>query len=317
MSEVREEVVELDSGATLAVRVTDADLVHEGGAARAGAVLVHGLASNARMWDACAQALAAGGVTSVAPDLRGHGRTAALARGGRPTAPHGAGPPDDPAAAGTPAAAADVAALVAHYQLDGTLPPPVVLAGQSWGGNVVLTAAAGHAGPASTPSPWSTAAGCASRATSRSSGCGPGWPRPAGTARPWEQAEERIGSMVAGWGPHALPAIMANLTTDASGHVRNVLDLAAHEQILRSMHEADPRALYPAVTRPRAARPGGRRAGVGAARRGARGPARPAPAPLRRRPPRPAPAAPASASPPTCSPCSTSSRSPRCPRRTQ
>ena len=61
MSEPRDEVVELDTGATLSVRVTPADLVAEGGAARAGAVLVHGLASNARMWDACARALAAEG----------------------------------------------------------------------------------------------------------------------------------------------------------------------------------------------------------------------------------------------------------------
>lgn len=235
MSGVRDEVVELD-GTSLAVRVTPAVEVGEGGAARAGAVLVHGLASNARMWDACAQALAAAGVTSVAPDLRGHGRSASLG-------------PTDPAAAGTPVAAADVAALVAHYQLDGTLPPPVVLAGQSWGGNVVLTAVAEHPGLvdalALVDGGWLRFATEEPFETLWQRMAPPGWD---GTT--WEQALERIGPMVSGWGPHALPAIMANLTTDDTGRVRNVLDLAAHEQILRSMYDADPRSLYPAVSVP-------------------------------------------------------------------
>jgi pimeloyl-ACP methyl ester carboxylesterase len=245
MSEVREEVVDLGEGVELAVRVTPADVIAEGGHARAGAVLVHGLASNAQMWDACARALAAGGVTSVAPDLRGHGRTARLAAPGAPAV--------SPAQAGTPAAAADVAALVAHYQLDGTLPPPVVLAGQSWGGNVVLSAAAEHAGQvdalALVDGGWlrfDTAEPFESL-----------WRRmapPRWDGLTWAEARERIGASVAGWGPHALPAIMANLTSDPEGdpggRVRNVLDLAAHEQILRSLYDADPRELYPSVTVP-------------------------------------------------------------------
>jgi len=228
--------VEVGGGAALAVRVHPADLVDQGGAARAGAVLVHGLASNARMWDACAQVLAGAGVTSVAPDLRGHGRSASL--------PDGAGSAGG--SYGTPAAAADVAAVVAHFQLDGALPPPVVLAGQSWGGNVVLTVAAEHPGQvdalALVDGGWLRFEADEPFETLWARLRPPGW---GGLTR--EQAEQRVGAAVSGWGPHAVPAVMANLTSDESGAVRNVLDLATHEQILRSMHAADPRALYGSV----------------------------------------------------------------------
>ncbi|MFC3689368.1 alpha/beta fold hydrolase [Aquipuribacter hungaricus] len=246
MSEPYEEVVDV-GGTSLAVRVHPADVVAEGGHARAGAVLVHGLASNARMWDACAVALAAAGVTSVAPDLRGHGRSTGLTEtrdGATGLAADQGSAPDRPY--GTSPAAADVEAVVAHFQLDGTVPPPVVLAGQSWGGNVVLTVAAEHAGQVD-------ALALVDGGWLRFDGDEPFeqlWQR----LRPpvWgdvtrEQVEERIGSAVAAWGPHALPAVMANLTTDEHGHVRNVLDVAVHEQILRSVHAADPRSLYPHV----------------------------------------------------------------------
>jgi pimeloyl-ACP methyl ester carboxylesterase len=125
--------------------------------------------------------------------------------------------------------------------------------GQSWGGNVVLSAAAEHAGQVDalalvdggwlrfdTDEPFESL-----------------WRRmapPRWGDLTWEEARERIGASVAGWGPHALPAIMANLTSDPdgdpAGRVRNVLDLAAHEQILRSLYDADPRELYPSVSVP-------------------------------------------------------------------
>ena len=79
-------------------------------------VLVHGLASNARMWDGVACELTDRGHPAVTVDLRGHGRSAK---------------PDGPYDMAT--VAADVAALIRALDLD----RPVV-AGQSWGGNVVL-----------------------------------------------------------------------------------------------------------------------------------------------------------------------------------
>lgn len=83
-------------------------------------VLVHGLSSNARLWDGVAPHLAAAGHTVVALDLRGHGRSAK---------------PDSGYDVGT--VATDLRAAVDALGLDRP-----VLVGQSWGGNVVVECAA-------------------------------------------------------------------------------------------------------------------------------------------------------------------------------
>jgi non-heme chloroperoxidase len=87
-----------------------------GDRAAAPFVLVHGLASNARLWDGVAEQLHAAGHTVVAIDQRGHGRSDA---------------PDLGYDLDT--AVADLLALIDALELDRP-----VLAGQSWGGNVVL-----------------------------------------------------------------------------------------------------------------------------------------------------------------------------------
>jgi pimeloyl-ACP methyl ester carboxylesterase len=84
-------------------------------------VLVHGLASNARLWDGTAARLTALGHPVVTVDLRGHGRSSK---------------PDDGYEVAT--VAGDLAEVIDHLRLD----HPVVV-GQSWGGNVALELAAG------------------------------------------------------------------------------------------------------------------------------------------------------------------------------
>jgi pimeloyl-ACP methyl ester carboxylesterase len=79
-------------------------------------VLVHGLASNVRLWDGVAARLHAAGHTVVAVDQRGHGRSDAPEAGYE-----------------IDTAVADLVALVRALGLSRP-----VLAGQSWGGNVVL-----------------------------------------------------------------------------------------------------------------------------------------------------------------------------------
>ena len=87
-------------------------------------VLVHGLASNARTWDGVAMALVAAGHTAWAVDLRGHGAS------------------DKPDAGyDVPTVAEDVCRLLERLA-DDFGGGAAVLAGQSWGGNVVLEAAA-------------------------------------------------------------------------------------------------------------------------------------------------------------------------------
>src|SRR4029450_5084471 len=82
-------------------------------------VLVHGLASNVRLWDGVAAHLHALGHTVVAIDQRGHGRSDA---------------PDSGYDLAT--AIADLRALIDALGLERP-----ILAGQSWGGTVVLEAA--------------------------------------------------------------------------------------------------------------------------------------------------------------------------------
>lgn len=83
-------------------------------------VLVHGLASNARLWDGFAMELANRGFAAVAVDQRGHGLS---------------DKPDD----GYDFATATDDLAVVLEEMGG--PPPIVV-GQSWGGNVVLELAA-------------------------------------------------------------------------------------------------------------------------------------------------------------------------------
>ena len=90
-------------------------------------VLVHGLASNALLWAGVGERLAALGHDVVAVDQRGHGRS------DRPD--HGYD---------LDTACADLLGVVGGLEADGLGPP--VLAGQSWGGNVVLEVAARHPG---------------------------------------------------------------------------------------------------------------------------------------------------------------------------
>lgn len=85
-------------------------------------LLVHGLASNARLWDGVGMALAAAGRRAVAVDLRGHGHS---------------DKPDD--GYDMASVADDLAALLDTL---GWAAP--VVSGQSWGANVVLELGARH-----------------------------------------------------------------------------------------------------------------------------------------------------------------------------
>lgn len=89
---------------------------------RATWLLVHGLASNARLWDGVARRLAEAGRRSVAIDLRGHGRS---------------DKPDDGYDFDT--IAGDLASAIGALGLDRP-----ILVGQSWGAGVVLDFAVRH-----------------------------------------------------------------------------------------------------------------------------------------------------------------------------
>jgi pimeloyl-ACP methyl ester carboxylesterase len=111
-------LVPVSSGVGLAVR----EFVPTGGAKEPTFVLVHGLASNSLMWTGVGRRVAEAGHRAVAIDLRGHGRSSK---------------PDDGYDMAT--VADDVALLIDELGLD----RPIV-AGQSWGGNVVIELAFRH-----------------------------------------------------------------------------------------------------------------------------------------------------------------------------
>ena len=114
--EPREERVAVAGDVTLCVERRDGD------PAAVPFVLVHGLASNLRLWDAVAERLHGRGHTVVAVDQRGHGRSDA--------------PPGE---YGNDVAVEDLKILLAALGLR----RPIVV-GQSWGGNVVLELAWRH-----------------------------------------------------------------------------------------------------------------------------------------------------------------------------
>lgn len=82
---------------------------------------VHGLASNARLWDGMAESLARMGHPVAAVDLRGHGRSSK---------------PDDGYDFGT--VCEDIVAVIAALAKDDPAWERPVAVGQSWGGNLVM-----------------------------------------------------------------------------------------------------------------------------------------------------------------------------------
>lgn len=193
-------------------------------------LLVHGLASNARLWDGVSRRLAAAGHEVVAVDQRGHGRSEQTADG-----------------YDTETAAADLAALLDVLGFTGRRAP--VVAGQSWGGNVVLTLAARHGGVP---------------AVALVDG---GWIAPgerfASFDAAWAVLEpprfdgvtaRDLAARARGWHPdwpeEARAGALANFREQPDGTVAARLGREHHRSILRSLYDADPAALYPLVTVP-------------------------------------------------------------------
>lgn len=186
-------------------------------------LLVHGLSSNARLWDAVAGHLA--GHPVVAVDLRGHGLSAKV-------------PDVEPDA--TLAAAHDLAAVC--DDLGWTAP---VVAGQSWGGNVVLQLAADrplHA-VALVDGGWL-------QLSDRFATIDDAWavlapPRFAGLTA--EALRDRLRSGHPSWSDEAVEATVGNLELHVDGTVTPWLTRERHRAIVASMLRHRPRELYARV----------------------------------------------------------------------
>ncbi len=214
--------------AMLAVRNQQLHIRQWPGALRT-VVLVHGLASNCMTWEATACALSAAGHAVVSVDQRGHGRSS------KPKGGYGF---DD--------VTGDLHALIQQLGLD----RPIV-AGQSWGGNVVLDFAARHPAAVSgivlvdggfidlQAKPGATWESISLQLTP---------PALAGIPRAAMQARMQLGH--ANWSAAGVQHQLANFETLADGTIRPWLTLERHMLILRALWEQRVGKIYPQVTAP-------------------------------------------------------------------
>jgi pimeloyl-ACP methyl ester carboxylesterase len=191
-------------------------------------VLVHGLASTSRLWDGVAQRLSALGHRAVAVDLRGHGESDA---------------PDGGYDTGT--AADDVVALL--ESLGGQ---PVLLAGQSWGGNVVLQVAARRpdlvAGLALVDGGWID---LARRFESWEAALEVLTP-PTIDGMDAERFRAMVGASLGGFPEGAVDAATSVVRELPGSTIERRLTVPRHLEILRSMWADTPSRWYPLVTAP-------------------------------------------------------------------
>jgi pimeloyl-ACP methyl ester carboxylesterase len=198
-------------------------------------LLVHGLASNARVWDGVGERLAAAGHPAYAVDLRGHGVSDRPAEGND-----------------TRTAAADVLAVADALGL-----ARPVLAGQSWGGNVALDLAAR----------WPDRVGALALvdggwlhladAFPTFEQCWAALAPPRLPAAPMATVRDRIHAFHPGWPDSGVDGTLGNFEELPDGTARIRLGRDRHESILRSLWEHRPRELYPLVTVPTLLLPAG------------------------------------------------------------
>jgi pimeloyl-ACP methyl ester carboxylesterase len=217
-----DEIIQLPDGPALAIR--------RAAGRKRPFLLVHGLASNARLWDGVARRLAAAGHEVVAVDQRGHGNSE-VTQGGYDTA----------------TAAVDLAALSCEMAWTNEREP--IVAGQSWGGNVVLTLAAefgGVAGLALVDGGWIY---LADRFATFEE-CWTVLAPPKFDHLTRAELVERASAWNSDWSDEAKAAMLANFGEGPDGFVYPHLSREHHESIVHSLYVDDPRPLYARVSVP-------------------------------------------------------------------
>ena len=193
-------------------------------------LLVHGLASNARLWDGVGADLARRGHPVIAVDQRGHGLSSK---------------PDHGYDFAT--VTRDLYRLVTRL---GWLSRPPMVAGQSWGGNVALDLAARYPGAVSGLT-------LVDGGTIELSARFADWPTceaalapPALAGTPLSRLEGWLRGNHPDWPEEAIEGTLANMEVLEDGTVRPWLSRDNHMRILRNLWEHRPRDIYPQVEVP-------------------------------------------------------------------
>lgn len=198
------------------------------GGDRVPMVLLHGLASNARLWDGVALRLAGAGHPVVAVDQRGHGRSS------KPEVGYDLGAVTD-----------DLRSLLDLLDLERP-----VLVGQSWGGNVVLELAARFPGRARGIACIDGGTIDLSRRFRSWDDCVAAMRPPALAGAPSTEIEAMLRRSHPDWPEAGIRGTLAGFEHHADGTATPWLDLDRHLQVLRGLWEHHPRARYGAVREP-------------------------------------------------------------------
>ncbi len=196
-------------------------------------LLIHGLASNARLWDGPAKQLVRMGHAVTAIDLRGHGKS---------------DKPDHGYSMSEIAAdIADVLKALAQGQPKWNQP---LIIGQSWGGNIVVEVA--HAFPELIRGAVAVDGGTIELSTAF-----PDWEECARTLSPpllegmkYEKLRSYIRAAHPDWSEEGIDGQMHNMEKLPDGTIRPWLTLARHLKVLRGLWEHTPSQLWPRITRP-------------------------------------------------------------------
>lgn len=191
-------------------------------------ILLHGLASNALTWQKTAVLLNQAGHRVLAVDQRGHGLS------------------DKPKSGyDFDTITADLAALLRVLKIE-----KPHIAGQSWGGNVVLAFAAKYPGTAAA---YTFVDGGIINLQARNNT----WEQIAADLRPPDlqgMPRQQLKAIIAqnhpDWDEDGVEATLGNFETMADGTIRPWLTLDKHMAILRAMWEQNPANLYPLVQEP-------------------------------------------------------------------
>ena len=191
-------------------------------------VLVHGLASNARLWDGVATQLVRRGHPVVAVDQRGHGRSAKPDRG-----------------FDMQTVANDLALLIELLDFD----RPVVV-GQSWGANVVIELA--HSSPDSTRGVVAVDGGTIhlQRHFPDWDSCAQQLAPPNLLGMPASRLEGFIRSAHPAWPEEGILGTLANMEVLDDGTIRPWLTRDRHMQVLRGLWEHEPESLFAQIRVP-------------------------------------------------------------------